>query len=187
MGGENDTVMVTYLRLKQRRPDVDEGGVVYTAYPVELLWSGPTYLAQYLSGVRDGTAKALAVLRKRTDGNVCGWEHTKTVIVGYSSGAWAVGDAIDQMTPEERKTIRGVVTYGNPRYNPSANGASGSQGSGIRGPRGPYPDGVNMRSRDYCRQERVCKRTSLSDAEHGRYVTPGPDVDNGVAFLASVI
>lgn len=187
MGGDGDPAMATYLRLKSLRSNVDPGGVDYYAYPVDLLWSGPTYLAQYISGVRDGTAKALAVLRRRTEGNVCGWENTKTVIVGYSSGAWAVGDAIDQMTPQERQTIRGVVTYGNPRYNSSANGASGSAGSGIRGPRGPYPDGVNTRSRDYCRQDKVCKWSSSNIAEHMKYVVPGPEVDNGVAFLASVI
>jgi uncharacterized protein YraI len=187
MGSNDGPVMATYLRLKSRRSDMDPGGADYYAYPVELLWSGPTYLAQYISGVHDGTAKTLAVLRQRTDGNVCGWEHTKAVIVGYSSGAWAVGDGIDGMTPQERQTIRGVVTYGNPRFNPSANGASGSSGPGIRGARGPYPDGVNTRSRDYCRQDAVCKRGSWNLAEHMKYVVPGPEVDNGVAFLASVM
>ncbi|TSE15689.1 cutinase family protein [Arthrobacter sp. KBS0703] len=189
MGTPGATVMETYLRLKLRRTDVDPGGVNYTAYPVEFLypWYGPYYLGVYMSGVDDGTKKTLDVLRARTDGNVCGWEHTKTVLVGYSSGAWAVGNAIDQMTPQERQTIRGVVTYGNPRFNPSANGASGWTGQGIRGARGPYPDGVNTRSRDYCRQDVVCKGIVGSWAEHTRYVDPGPEVDNGVTFLSTQI
>ncbi len=188
MGKDSDPVMATYKKLDGMRPGtVDPGGVDYYANLVDLLISGPKYIAIYLAGVHDGTAKTLAVLRRRTDGNVCGWEHTKSVIVGYSQGAWAVGDAIEQMTPEERRTIRAVVTYGNPRYNSGANGASGSSGVGVKGPRNAYPDGVDARSRDYCRQDIVCKRGSLNKAEHGRYVNPGPEADRGAAFLASTI
>ena len=80
-----------------------------------------------------------------------------------------------------------ILTAENADLMAPVGGASGSAGSGIKGARGPYPDGVNTRSRDYCRQDIVCKLGSTNTAEHMRYVTPGPDADNGAAFLAALI
>jgi hypothetical protein len=158
-------------------------GTIYEAQDVSIL---PWDLKDYFAGVDHGVAVMLANLRARTDGNVCGWQNTKSVLVGYSQGALVVGRAIQGMTPQERATIVGVVTYGNPKYAQGVNGGTGSSGFGILGAGAPYPNGVNNRSRDYCRQDIVCKAGSLNKAEHMRYVTPGPQVANGAAYLASL-
>jgi Cutinase len=193
LGDATSPVQVTRNLLAARGVSLDVAGVIYPAQDVDVLWTrgdGSTGIsiggiAAYVSGEQQGVSTLLADLRARTDGNVCGWQNTRAVLVGYSQGALVVGDAIERMTTQERATIAGVVTYGNPRYNESANGGTGSKGPGLLGARGAYPDGVSGRSRDYCRQDIVCKAGSTNVAEHLRYVNPGPEVANGAAFLAA--
>lgn len=183
LGDSQSPVQRTRDLLAARGVSLDVAGTIYEAQDVSIL---PWDVKDYFAGVDHGVDVMLANLRARTDGNVCGWQNTKSVLVGYSQGALVVGTAIQRMSLQERATIVGVVTYGNPRYAQGVNGGSGSSGFGILGPGTAYPDGVNKRSRDYCRQDIVCKAGSLNKAEHMRYVTPGPDVANGAAFLASL-
>jgi Cutinase len=183
LGDPNSPVQVTRNILASRGVSLDVAGTIYPAQSVSIL---PWDVTDYFAGVTQGTHVLLANLRTRTDGNVCGWQNTKSVLVGYSQGALVVGNAIQQMTSQERATIVGVVTYGNPRYHQGVNGGSGSSGNGILGAGGAYPNGVNNRSRDYCRQDIVCKAGSTNKAEHMRYVTPGPQVANGSTYLASL-
>jgi hypothetical protein len=183
LGGPQSPVQRTRDLLAARGVSLDVAGTIYEAQDVSIL---PWDVKDYFAGVDHGVAVTLANLRARTDGNVCGWQNTKSVLVGYSQGALVVGRAIQGMTSQERATIVGVVTYGNPRYSQGVNGGSGSSGFGILGPGAAYPNGVNNRSRDYCRQDIVCKAGSSNKAEHMRYVTPGPDVANGAAYLASL-
>jgi hypothetical protein len=181
LGDPQSPVQRTRDLLAGRGVSLDIAGTIYEAQSVDIL---PWDIKDYFAGVDHGVSVMLGNLRARTDGNVCGWQNTKSVLVGYSQGALVVARAIQQMTTQERATIAGVVTYGNPKYNPGVNGGSGSSRFGILGPGAPYPDGVNTRSRDYCRQDIVCK-VGGSKAEHARYVTPGPEVANGAAYLAS--
>jgi hypothetical protein len=44
---------------------------------------------------------------------------------------------------------------------------------------------VNAHSRDFCRSDIVCQAGSLNIAAHLGYVTPGPEVDSGVTYLAT--
>jgi hypothetical protein len=183
LGNSQSPVQRTRDMLAARGVSLDVAGTIYEAQDVSILLHGD--IKDYFAGADHGVDVMLANLRARTDGNVCGWQNTKSVLVGYSQGALVVARAIQRMTPQERATIAGVVTYGNPVYAQGVNGGSGSSGSGILGPGAAYPDGVNNRSRDYCRQDTVCKRGSTNIAEHMRYVNPGPEVANGAAFLAS--
>jgi hypothetical protein len=94
------------------------------------------------------------------------------VLVGYSQGAWAIGDAIVRMTTAERDSVRGVVLFGNPKYNPITNGAAGPdyRQPGIVGGRGTYPDGVANRTSDYCTfDDLICNRLGFSEAAHKSY------------------
>jgi uncharacterized protein YraI len=184
LGDANSPVQVTRNLLAQRGASIDVAGTIYPAQSVDIL---PWDVADYRAGEQQGVAVMLANLRARTDGNVCGWQHTKSVLVGYSQGAMVVSDAVFQMTSLERRTIAGIVTYGNPFYQQGVNGGTGSTGQGLLGGHGSYPDGVSTISRDYCRQDFVCKRGSTNRAEHSRYVNPGPEVANGAAFLAAVL
>ncbi len=183
LGDSQSPVQRTRDVLAARGVSLDVAGTIYEAQDVSILLHGD--IKDYFAGADHGVDVMLANLRARTDGNVCGWQNTKSVLVGYSQGALVVARAIQRMTPQERATIAGVVTYGNPVYAQGVNGGSGSSGSGILGRGAAYPDGVNNRSRDYCRQDFVCKRGSTNVAEHMRYVNPGPEVANGAAFLAS--
>jgi hypothetical protein len=104
-----------------------------------------------------------------------------------------VSDAVFAMTPQERSTVLGVVTYGNPHFTPFINGATMtvlpmtlSVPAGIAGPRPAYPDGVASRSRDFCRSDIVCTVGGNYFA-HTMYVNPGPDVSQGALFLANRI
>lgn len=150
LGDPQSPVQRTRDLLAARGVSLDVAGTIYEAQDVSIL---PWDVKDYFAGVDHGVAVMLANLRARTDGNVCGWQNTKSVLVGYSQGALVVGRAIQGMTSQERATIVGVVTYGNPRYAKGVNGGSGSSGFGILGPGAAYPNGVNNRSRDYCRQE----------------------------------
>ena len=184
LGLSTSPVQVTRTLMSAAGARLDSAGDNYPANSVSVLAFDPP---AYFAGINEGIATMLANLRARTDGNVCGWEHTRSVLVGYSQGAMVVGGAIDAMTPAERSTIFGVVTYGNPNYTPFVNGATGGSYyvSGIAGPRLPYANGVNTRSRDYCRVDIVCEAGSPDLPAHGGYVNPGPQVNQGVSFLLS--
>jgi hypothetical protein len=185
VGTAGSPVQVTRNLLAARGANLDVSGTIYPAQSVDQLKVGGVGgLAAYIQGENQGVAVMLANLRDRTDGNVCGVENTRSILVGYSQGAMVVSDAIFQMTTRERQTIVGVVTYGNPYYHQGVNGGQGSSGLPVTlQARGPYPDGVNALSKDYCRQDIVCKFGG-NLAEHSNYVTPGPDVAEGAAFLA---
>jgi hypothetical protein len=183
LGDATSPVQVTRNLLAARGARLDVAGTIYPAQSVYVLAFDPS---AYFAGVGEGMRVLLANLRARTDGNVCGWEHTRSVLVGYSQGAMVVGGAISLMTSQERSTIAGVVTYGNPHYTPYVNGATGGWlRPGVAGPVFPYPDGVGGRARDYCRGDAVCQIGSTNVAQHMAYVSPGPEVANGAGFLAS--
>lgn len=197
--GENSPVQATRNRLAELGVRLDVAAVPgYYAQAVDVMFRPDLYAQSIVQG-RDAALKAL---RARTDGNVCGWERTRAVLVGYSQGAYALGDAIEKMTPQERSTILGVVLYGNPRYTPLVNGAAGPALSltGIAGPRPAYPDAVGQRTKDYCRSgDPVCAALpnspqsiavsigtcarELPVCQHTRYVSGG-QVAQGAAFLA---
>jgi hypothetical protein len=180
-GAAPSAVQETRNLLAESGIRLDTEGVIYPAYSIDILPDWTTWS----SGVTQGRDEALRLLRKRTDGNVCGWENTKAVLVGYSQGAMVVGDAIGLMTPQERATILGVVTYGNPYFNPSANGAVGGNGqTGKLGGRAAYPDGLNTRSRDYCRTDIICSYNSLDFDSHLHYQRPNLETTWGSDFLA---
>jgi len=185
LGGPGSPVQETRNRLAARGVSLDVAGVIYPAQSIEILQQGD--VVDYFAGVPQGVSALLTALRKRTDGNVCGWQHTTAVLVGYSQGALVVGNAIDQMTTQERATVRGVATYGNPRFTPNVNGADlNTWMPGKLLARGPYADGVNGRSRDYCRADDiVCQLHRFNTTTHLQYVSPGPQVDAGSAFLAA--
>jgi len=186
-GPENlgtSAVQETRNLLAERGVSLDVEGVIYPAHDVWLI-AAEGWDAWY-AGVGQGRDELLRLLRKRTDGNVCGWQNTRAMLVGYSQGAMVVGDAIAQMTPQERAAVIGVVTYGNPHFNPLANGAVGGNGEpGKLGPSGAYPDELDQRSRDYCRTEFFCSLSSPDIGPHMQYHRPSPQTTWGADFLAS--
>lgn len=197
--GENSPVQATRNRLAELGVRLDVADVTgYYAQSVSVM--GAPHL--YEQSIAEGRETALRALHERTDARVCGWERTRTVLVGYSQGAFALGDAIERMTPQERSTILGVVLYGNPRYTPLINGAAGPAFSltGVAGLRAAYPDGVGQRTKDYCRSgDPVCAAlpnsaeslataigicaANLPACQHTRYVSGG-QVAQGATFLA---
>ena len=116
----------------------------YDAVPV-----GPEALLHYKQSGGGGTKLALDQLRARIA--KCKTA-TKVVMAGYLQGAQAVSDALRQMTSDQRKTVVGVVMFGNPLHTPFLNGDAGPNhaGIGLFAPVGPLPDGLPKRMQDYC-------------------------------------
>ncbi len=100
---------------------LDVAGTIYEAQDVSIL---PWDMKDYFAGVDHGVDVMLANPHARTDGNVCRWQNTKSVLAGYSQGALVFARAIQRMTSQERATIAGVVSYGNPVYAQGVNGGS---------------------------------------------------------------
>jgi hypothetical protein len=200
MGNADSPVDQTFVSLARRGarldivdPNAQKG---YPASAVSLILQNPK---QYYDSVNKGTALALAALHQRTNSSACGWQRTRTILVGYSQGALALSNAVFQMTPEERSTIVGIVFYGNPAYTPWANGAAGPSyfSAGITGPRPAWANGVGARTRDYCRNgDPVCASwgldtntllsrllSCLSSCQH--YLYGNGQVGQGISYLAA--
>jgi Cutinase len=99
-----------------------------------------------------GTEEAIRIIRAIP--STC---QTRVVLVGFSQGAWAVGDALFGLTPTEESRIAAVVFFGDPMYDPTSpidaysRLASGVAAS-VLGPRSPYvPTRYTGISKSYCR------------------------------------
>ncbi|MCU1550705.1 MAG: hypothetical protein JWR36_1265 [Glaciihabitans sp.] len=76
------------------------------------LHAGGPYALSVAAGATDATA---VVKRIKTIESTC--SSTKFILVGYSQGAQAIGEAIEKLTPSERTTIVATALFGDPRFN----------------------------------------------------------------------
>ena len=151
LGDSQSPVQRTRDMLAARGVSLDVAGTIYEAQDVSILLHGD---------IKDYFAGADHRGRRHARESPCTYRRQRLRVAEYqvSSGRLQSRCACRRKSnskndPQERATIAGVVTYGNPVYAQGVNGGSGSSGSGILGPGAAYPDGVNNRSRDYCRQE----------------------------------
>jgi len=167
----------------------------YPAAPVSDVVRNPK---GYYDSVVKGKNLVLNEVRERI-GN-CGAARTKVALIGYSQGAMAVGDAIEQMNTAQRGMVKGVALFGDPRFTPFINGAGLALTVGIAGIRAPYPSGVGARTKSFCNPgDPICGFTHLGapipvgprllavclaageNCSHMRYQT---EVASAAAFLA---
>jgi hypothetical protein len=121
-----------------------------TSYPAIKITIGNIPKVQ--ASVAIGTEEAIRIMRAIP--SAC---QTRVVLVGFSQGAWAVGDALFGLTPTEESRIAAVVFYGDPMYDPTSPiDAYSRLGSGVAasvlGSRSPYvPSRYIGISKSYCR------------------------------------
>jgi len=117
--GAGQTLFTMYGELKSANPNL-----TFSLDPVVYATAAPhgnsllvlaESTAQYLGDASDGADNISDVIQA-TD-LVCG--HTvHYILAGYSLGAWAVHDALNQLSPAQLGEIVGVALFGDPKFQP---------------------------------------------------------------------
>jgi hypothetical protein len=135
-------------------------------YPAVGVWSwNPLKPGERLNGVgailgihklgayRDSEQKGERAVESFVEGQAsssCGQHGTKIVLLGYSQGAQATGNAYERLSAEERRHVAAVVMWGDPLYNHGNRPADRDRRDkdGLLGTRRGLPDGWKVFS--YC-------------------------------------
>ena len=181
-------------------------------YPAVGVWSwNPLKVGERLNGVgailgihklgayRDSERKGETAVRSFVKGQVssgCGHNGTKIILLGYSQGAQATGNAYEHLSARERRHVAAVVMWGDPLYNHSNHPADRDRRSknGLLGTRRGLPDGFKVFS--YCnKHDPICQWPLLPHQyawyrgkEHSLYYkSKPPEADNDGKEVASFV
>lgn len=134
-------------------------------------------LGAYRDSENEGRKEVLSFVRTELAG-ACG-KTSKIVLLGYSQGAQATGDAYEQiyagLTKEQREHIAAIVLWGDPRYNHTDHLADrDDRGTdGLLGTRKPFPNDAKQQ-RDskifsYCNnRDIICQTFPLPEIAYFR-------------------
>lgn len=163
--GMGTLVAEVYRGLAAKQPGrINPYGVHYSAVPVAgkdgvVNVAGAItrigFLGRYTDSVREGTQDTLKHVRDVHKS--C--PSTRFILAGYSQGAQAVGDALEQFTPEERGLIAGTALFGDPTANASSWSYKGSdaQHHGALGVRDEWPEDSRGKVFSYCQpRDPIC-------------------------------
>jgi hypothetical protein len=143
-------------------------------YPAVGVWSwNPLKPGERLNGVgailgihklgayKDSEQKGERAVESFVEGQVsssCAQSGTKIVLLGYSQGAQATGNAYEQLSAKERRHVAAVVMWGDPLYNHANHPADRDRRDkdGLLGTRRGLPDGSKVFS--YCNEhDPICQ------------------------------
>lgn len=174
-----DTVYRTFEefapRAKYAGIDVIPIGIDAANYPaanVETLFEQGAITGQYAS-----VLQGQAGLENQITDIIARRDDSCMVLVGYSQGAWVIGNVLDTLVGLQRtKLLAAVVLYGDPRFDSTASkvvqGATDSNGvvrsgafAGLGRTDDPYFGGLEDRTRSFCQQgDPVCNFKGVPDA-----------------------
>ncbi|HEX4304528.1 MAG TPA: cutinase family protein [Solirubrobacterales bacterium] len=155
-------------------------------------------LGAYRDSESEGRKEVLSFVKTEIAG-ACG-STSKIVLLGYSQGAQATGDAYEQLSPDQRRHVAAVVLWGDPRYNhKDALADRDDRGTdGLLGTRKPFPNDAKHQNESkifsYCNnRDIICQTFPLAEIayfrarEHELYYTTDEAKNDGSAvasFLA---
>lgn len=158
-------------------------------YPAMSVPDGIHDFSGYQASVASGTAAILrdmALYLSQFQGAHCRGT-MRFFLVGYSQGAWAVGDAYLEMAPDLKSHVAGIALFGDPRYH----GDLFRHGIYDRGH--PWAGGISGSVWNSCRlTDPVCHATGVWPAQfvfgaHFRYADPGQEAVQAGHWLAGRI
>jgi hypothetical protein len=175
-----------FLRgFRDRLKSLNVGGVVTPVsnrYPAVGVWSwnplkvgdrlngvgailGIGKLGAYTDSTREGEAEVKSFVKDQVKSK-CGKAGTKIVLLGYSQGAQATGDAYEDLGAAQRKHIAAVAMWGDPLYNHTNHPADRDHRNknGLLGTRKGLPDGNKVFS--YCNTHDPICQWPMSNAEY---------------------
>jgi hypothetical protein len=130
-------------------------------------------LGAYHDSENEGRKEVLSFVKTQIAG-ACG-NASKIVLLGYSQGAQATGDAYEQLSPADRKHVAAVVLWGDPRYNHKDKLADrDDRGTdGLLGTRPPFPNDAKQQKDSkifsYCnKRDIICQTFPLAEIAYFR-------------------
>jgi hypothetical protein len=131
---------------------------------------GVDQLGAYHASEDKGRRAVLSWVQSEIAG-ACG-SQSKIILLGYSQGAQATGDAYEELTPAQRKHVAAVVLWGDPLYNHADNPADRDdrRWNGALGTRPVFPDdakpGKESKVFSYCNtHDPICQNGLLLPEE----------------------
>jgi uncharacterized protein YraI len=167
-----------------KRVRLDSLDYEYPAMPILSVYT-LFHFYEFLTSVSDGTQALLSHVQN----DIAAW-HCRNqlhfVLVGYSQGAWAVGDAVLAMSAPTLTHVSGVVLLGDPRNHGSV------LDHGVWDNGHVFPADIQSRIKSYCHSgDPVCDATPFDGLQvllvkqHTSYKNPGDDAEQGGQFLVN--
>ena len=152
-------------------------------------------LGAYTDSAREGERKVKSFVQNQVK-SLCGKAGTKIVLLGYSQGAQATGDAYEDLNANLRKHVAAVAMWGDPLYNHNNHPADRDKRdkNGFLGARKGLPDGKKVFS--YCNTHDPICQWPMSRGEYiwyrGRehslyYKSKPPQAENDGKEVASFL